>query len=192
MARNKAIAEEELFEEQEPTTTPEDAIAEAEQQELAGMDLNEDTPDSELISDLLATTVDGEELRDPRCGKYDEAVLVDAVLVQTNDNYRVDLKWGGTLVDGTGNPFDMSDRLFFPVEDTNVFVKNRFMQKLKVLGVVPQKYDKMLYANDPVNAPKVLRLIKRKLGSTFPITIKQDDRGFVNVDVRHPKKQPAA
>lgn len=143
--------------------------------------------DTKLFESLLKQATVGEKVEDPRTGKFESAVLIEAKAVLA-ENKRVDVAWGD-LTDTEGSPFLHTDRIFIPEEDSQAFAKIRFMQKLKALGVAPDNYKEMLYFDSDEAVMALAETITSLSGSQFPITISMDARGFYNTTVRRRKKE---
>jgi hypothetical protein len=134
-----------------------------------------------------------ERLEDPRCGKHENAVLLDNRVIINNDGgmWRLELTWGG-LQDAEGQEFTHVQRIFFPRVDDPPFMKIRFMSALKALGIVPAAYKDMLYIDTEEKAALLEMKIGDLLGQEWPITISLDGRGFLNTTIRNRPKQRAS
>lgn len=142
-----------------------------------------------FLDSLLQQAQEGEKLIDPRVGKYEEAVVTGVQSERSENGFRVEMTWGG-FMDQNGQPFEYTDRLYCPDQDTHDFLKARFMQKLKALGVIPEKYPNVIYCNTESACEMLKQGVEQKcLGQTFPVEIKQDKNSYTNLTVRRRKKQ---
>ena len=140
------------------------------------------------FDDLLKMAQSGETLVDPRCGKYEAAVLTGVQVVSTENSLRLDLRWGG-MQDVDGNGFDHIQRIFMPDTESHAISKIRYMNTLKGLGVVPQSYKNMLYFTDETIERLRDKLESTCVGQEFPLTISMDNRGFYNTTIRTRRRQ---
>ena len=150
--------------------------------------LTQDQPTTSTLDDLLAQAQEGEVLIDPKVGKHDNAYITNVRLAGEGDKAHPVMTWGG-LIDSGGNEFLQDDHLYLPKESHPVFVKQRFMSKLKTLGIVPQTYQNVLYFTlDQV--PILVDKLQRLVGKSWPLTISQDNEGFMKITLRKPPKAP--
>jgi hypothetical protein len=140
--------------------------------------------ESSIFDELLHSAQEGETLVDPRVGKYDDAILIEVTQAGEGDKLHPRLTWGA-LHPADGSPeFTQRDDLYLPQVHHPVFVKQRFMAKLKELGIVPQTYKQIIYFT-PSQVPLLVETIRAKcLGQVWPITLTQDDQGFMKITMR--------
>ena len=146
-----------------------------------------------LLDELLKQADEGEVLIDPRCGRYESAILSGVQVAASSDgSYRVDIYWSG-LADNEGLSFEHTQRVFLPSVTTHPIGKSRFMQLLKSLGVVPATYKNVIYFSGSEGATQLAdAMMKACAGNEFPITISQDNRGFYNTTVRQRPRAAAS
>ena len=146
----------------------------------------------DLFDQLRQVAGDGEKLEDPRCGRFDDVTLAEATLDFDKESKPfITLTWvGESLVRKDDlQPFMMAHRLNLPNPEAPAFMKAQYIQTLKALGVIPQKFEGTLPCHTPEAAEMLLRLvIDKAVGKQHNIDIKMNSSAFVNTTVRFKKK----
>lgn len=156
-------------------------------------DPQEQNPDQVVEGDLLDQMLQqardtGEELIDPRSGKQENAQIVTVELRGDGEKAHPMIQWGN-LFDTEGKEFTIDDHLYNLKPGHPVFVKQRYMTKLKELDIVPRDFKQALMITNPAEAQVLTNKLATLIGQCWPITITQDNEGFHKITVRKRPKQ---
>ena len=151
--------------------------------EMGGIDELVGVEELESFEALQRMAGSTEKVVDPRMGRHDDATFMGAVAGQ-GERLWVGVTWAN-LTDSAGGMFEFVDRVFLPVPEDLAFQKLRFMEYLKALEVIPNKYDQAMYFPELKDAQALAAYMTKVAGGQqFTITLTMSASGFVNCRVR--------
>lgn len=153
--------------------------------EMGGIDTSVGVEELESFEALQRMAGSTEKVVDPRMGRHDDATFMGAAAVQgESGKLWVGVTWAN-LTDSAGEMFEFVDRVFLPVPEDLAFQKLRFMECLKALEVIPNKYDQAMYFPELKDAQALAAYMTKVAGGQqFTITLTMSTGGFVNCRVR--------
>lgn len=148
-------------------------------------DAREDLNGEDLFAQLQAQVTLGEEMTDPRLGKYDDALLTTVELSHTGKGDPVVLMTWGGMTDSNGQVFELTARENIPSPESHPVSQRIFLAMLHDLGIVPRSHKKAILAADEAQAEAIVNAIKTVAEKGLPWAIQiTDDNGFLRVRLR--------
>lgn len=133
---------------------------------------------SNLAEQLLAE-VPMEEVTNPDVGPYENAVFDGGDLGETSKGgFQIIARFTCPRLDGNGN-VRHREYINLPMADSHPRVKQMGLGWYRAFGIVPEGSKNVPMANDRTVAEKIVGAINDIAGKIVPITLSEDDKGFL-------------
>ena len=138
-----------------------------------------------VASELLSQIPVGDELKNPRAGVYESAVVKE-VTHNDGDDFLTIVFTG--MRDQEGNDFDHYHRVSFPTSNSEEWIQRQFLALLHDLGLVEMQDKQRRLVETPEVVEATVGLSLTLVGSSYSINLTENKKGFLNLYFQRQKR----
>jgi hypothetical protein len=131
------------------------------------------------LAEQLLSEVPQEEIKNPDCGPYENAVFDGGDLgITKNDGFQLIARFTCPRLDGAGS-VRHREYINLPMPDSHPRVKQMGLGWYHAFGIVPAGSKNAPMATNRETAEKIVAAINSLAGQTVGLSLSEDDKGFL-------------